>query len=57
MQKPSDEDSKQKPWTTIAKYKQKAEEEIKKIPNLNYIIVRPAIVYGPSDNAGISRLL
>lgn len=52
--KASDEESKLKPWTSIAKYKLKAEEEIKKIPKLNYIIVRPAVVYGPSDLSGVT---
>jgi nucleoside-diphosphate-sugar epimerase len=56
--KPSDEESKLKPWTTIAKFKLKAENEIQKIPNLNLIIVRPAIVYGSGDFSGItSRLI
>lgn len=31
MQKPSKEDSKTKPWTLIAKYKLKAEEELIKM--------------------------
>jgi len=52
--KPSDENAKLKPWTLIAKYKLKAEEEIKTISNLNYTIVRPAIVYGPGDVSGIT---
>jgi nucleoside-diphosphate-sugar epimerase len=52
--KPSDEGSKIKPWTLIAKYKLKAEEEIKAIDGLNYCIVRPAIVYGPGDITGIT---
>lgn len=51
--KPKTEDSKQKPWTGIAKAKQKAEEALKTIPGLNYAIVRTAIVYGPGDLAGI----
>ncbi|KAL2918560.1 hypothetical protein HK105_201961 [Polyrhizophydium stewartii] len=55
--KPSAEDGKLKPWTLIAKAKLKAEEEIKKLPGLNLIIVRPAIVYGPSDILGITPRL
>ncbi|KAJ3038679.1 hypothetical protein HDV00_000428 [Rhizophlyctis rosea] len=55
--KPSTEDAKLKPWTLIAKYKLKAEEELKKIAGLNLIIVRPAIVYGPSDIFGITPRL
>ncbi|KAI8923727.1 hypothetical protein BC831DRAFT_469701 [Entophlyctis helioformis] len=55
--KPSSEDSKAKPWTSIAKAKLKAEDELKKISGLNLIIVRPAIVYGPSDILGITPRL
>jgi len=56
--KASDESSKIKPWTNIAKYKHDAETELKKIPGLNLIILRPAIVYGPGDLSGIMpRLL
>jgi len=32
LQKASVEDDKLKPWTSVAKYKLKAEEEIRKIP-------------------------
>ncbi|KAI3636061.1 hypothetical protein MIR68_005942 [Amoeboaphelidium protococcarum] len=52
--KSSDESGKVKPWTLIAKYKLKAEEEIAKISGLNYVIVRPAIVYGVGDMAGLT---
>eukprot|EP00842_Homolaphlyctis_polyrhiza_P002873 jgi/Hompol1/3587/HPOL_002167-RA len=55
--KPSSEDSKLKPWTLIGKAKLKAEEELRKIAGLNLIILRPAIVYGPSDNLGITPRL
>jgi len=48
------EESKVKPWTGIAKAKAKAEEELKKINGLNFIVVRPAIVYGPGDLMGIT---
>jgi nucleoside-diphosphate-sugar epimerase len=51
--KPRKEDAKIKPWTGIAKAKIKAEEELKKIPGLNLIIVRPAVVYGPGDITGL----
>ncbi|CAH1761962.1 7845_t:CDS:2 [Entrophospora sp. SA101] len=50
---PSKEDEKIKPWTAIAKYKHKAEEELKKIEGLNLVILRPAIVYGPGATIGI----
>jgi nucleoside-diphosphate-sugar epimerase len=46
-----------KPWTMVAKYKAKAEDELKALEGLNLIIVRPAIVYGPNDNLGISNSL
>ena len=31
----------------------KAEEEIRKLPGINLVIVRPAVVYGPADFAGL----
>jgi len=52
--KASAEDDKPKPWTKLAKAKLEAEEELKKIPGLNLVIVRPAIVYGPGDILGIT---
>ncbi|KAI8819668.1 uncharacterized protein EV422DRAFT_588472 [Fimicolochytrium jonesii] len=55
--KPSTEESKLKPWTAVAKSKLKAEEELKKIPGLNLVIVRPALVYGPGDVYGITPRL
>jgi len=55
--KASDESSKTKPWTLIAKSKLRAEEELAKISGLNLIILRPAIVYGPSDILGITPRL
>lgn len=55
--KPSKEDGKVKPWTLIAKYKYKAEEELKKIEGLNLVILRPAVVYGPGDIIGVTPRL
>jgi len=52
--KPSKENSKTDPWTALAKFKLKAEEDLRKIAGLNLIIVRPAIVYGPGDINGLS---
>ncbi|CAJ0633906.1 14093_t:CDS:2 [Entrophospora sp. SA101] len=43
---PNKEDAKIEPWTTIAKYKYKAEEELKKIQG-------PAMVYGLSATMGL----
>ncbi|KCV71501.1 hypothetical protein H696_02445 [Fonticula alba] len=54
---PSDENGKIKPWTAIASYKYKAEQAIKQIPGLNYVILRPAIVYGPADISGLTPRL
>lgn len=52
--KPSKESSKTDPWTSLAKFKLKAEEELRKIAGLNLIIVRPAYVYGPGDINSLS---
>jgi len=52
--KPSGVDSKISPWTNLAKYKLQAENELKGMSGLPLIIVRPAIVYGPGDVAGVS---
>lgn len=51
--KPSKENAKIKPWTKLAVYHKKAEEELEKM-SLPIIIVRPAIVYGPCDMTGLS---
>lgn len=50
---PAKEDAVCKPWTTPAKYHLLAEEAIKKIPGLNYCVLRLANVYGPGDKAGL----
>jgi nucleoside-diphosphate-sugar epimerase len=55
--KASDETSKVDPWTTLAEYKLKAEQGLAGIAGLNYVIVRPAIVYGVSDVLGITPRL
>lgn len=51
---PVNEDDKVIPITSVAKFKYKVEKELKNIPNLNYTIVRPAIVYGIGDKNGLS---
>lgn len=53
----SDEKSKTSPWTLIAKYKLMVEEELAKLDGLNYVIVRPAIIYGVADRLGLSPRL
>jgi nucleoside-diphosphate-sugar epimerase len=52
--KASSEDDKTKPWTKLASAKLQAEDELKKLPGLNVVIVRPAIVYGPGDILGLT---
>jgi len=54
--KGADESAALDPWTGIGKAKLKAEEALKGI-NIPYIIVRPAIVYGPGDNKGLAPRL
>jgi len=53
----SKETAKTKPWTLLAKSKLKAEEALKDIKDLNLVIVRPAVVYGPGDVQGITPRL
>jgi len=55
--KPSSETDKIKPWTKLAKAKYETEGDLQKISNLNLIIVRPAIVYGPGDVLGLTPRL
>lgn len=52
--KPRGEDAKLKPWTQLAKASLEAEEAVKGTAGLNFVIVRPAIVYGPGDSNGIT---
>lgn len=52
--KASKESDKLKPWTMLAENKAKAEEDLKKIPGLPLIIVRPATIYGPGDINGLA---
>jgi len=47
------EQSKLDPWTTIAKYRLKAEALVK-ASGIPFVILRPAIIYGPGDLAGLS---
>lgn len=53
----SDETDKTKPWTSLAEMKLKVEEELAKIDKLNYVIVRPATVYGSGDRMGLTPRL
>lgn len=51
---PKNESGPLDPWTNIAKFKLQVERDLAGIENLNYAIVRPAIVYGPGDRTGIA---
>jgi len=55
--KPVAEKGKISPWTTQAKFRRKAEEELGKIQGLPLVILRPAIVYGPGDVASLAPRL
>ncbi|KAL5019592.1 hypothetical protein ScPMuIL_002484 [Solemya velum] len=54
--KPIKEDTKCEPWTQMAMHKLEVERELKNL-NLNYIVVRPAIVYGIGDRGGLAPRL
>jgi nucleoside-diphosphate-sugar epimerase len=51
------EDAKIKPWTALAKASHEAEEAVKAIAGLNFVIVRPAIIWGPGDIGGLTPRL
>ncbi|XP_049692990.2 uncharacterized protein LOC110371682 [Helicoverpa armigera] len=57
--KPQKEECAVEPWTTEAKMKSKVEKELKNMgTELNYTIIRPAIVYGVGDRRSLTpRLL
>ncbi|KAH3756838.1 NAD-dependent epimerase/dehydratase family protein [Pelomyxa schiedti] len=56
--RPHREDDKLAPWTALAKSFVQTEKELRTIPNLPVIILRPAIIYGPGDmTGGIERRL
>jgi len=55
--KPANENSKIKPWTAIAVAHLEAESKVKEVKGLNYIIVRPALVYGTADQLSITPRL
>jgi len=52
--KASKEGDKIKPWTGIAKAHVEAENFVKATAGLNFIIVRPATVYGTGDTTGLT---
>jgi len=55
--KASSEDSKIDPWTGIAKAHWEAEKHVRGTAGLNYVIVRPAVVYGTGDVYGLTPRL
>ncbi|KOB68761.1 UDP-galactose 4-epimerase, partial [Operophtera brumata] len=57
--KPHKEDGPVDPWTIEGRMKSKVEKELKSLePELNYTIIRPAIVYGVGDRRSLTpRLL
>lgn len=50
------EDDAIKPWSFMAQYKARIEEELKDL-DLNYTILRLPVVYGPADKRGLSQLI
>ncbi|GBM89124.1 hypothetical protein AVEN_153749-1, partial [Araneus ventricosus] len=50
---PIKESAKPDPWTVMARFKLQVEEEISAVPDLSYVVLRPAIVYGVGDKCGI----
>ncbi|XP_067127456.1 dTDP-glucose 4,6-dehydratase [Centruroides vittatus] len=54
---PSKETSQLDPWTTMGKLKLEVEKELSSFSDLNYIVLRPAIVYGKGDKQGLTPRL
>ncbi|CAH0553088.1 unnamed protein product [Brassicogethes aeneus] len=54
---PLKEDAAVEPWTMVAKWKKKVEEQLNDIPNLKYTILRVPIVYGIGDKTGLTPRL
>jgi nucleoside-diphosphate-sugar epimerase len=55
--KPADEDAKVEPWTAIAAAHAEAEQAVRNTAGLNFVIVRPATVYGTADQLGLTPRL
>jgi nucleoside-diphosphate-sugar epimerase len=55
--KPADETHKLEPWTAIAQAHVEAEQAVRNTSGLDYIIVRPATVYGTADQLGLTPRL
>jgi nucleoside-diphosphate-sugar epimerase len=55
--KPADEETKLDPWTAIAQAHVEAEQHVRNTAGLNFVIVRPATVYGTADQLGLTPRL
>jgi nucleoside-diphosphate-sugar epimerase len=55
--KPANEETKPDPWTAIAQAHLEAEGHVAATAGLNYVIVRPATVYGTADQLGLTPRL
>lgn len=56
MQKPvAEECSQLEPWTPLALHKREVERELNNMTNLDYVVVRPAFIYGPGDKSSLSK--
>lgn len=51
------ETSSAKPWCTAASCKGRVEQQLKEVQGLQWLVVRPALVYGPGDKQGIASNL
>lgn len=55
---PQKEDCSIDPWTVEGRMKSKVEQELKNLePELNYTVIRPAIVYGVGDRRSLSKYM
>jgi len=52
--KAKNEKAKIGPWTKVAKSRLVAEDTIRKTENLQYVVLRPALVYGPGDKESLT---
>lgn len=50
---PIKESVKPDPWTIMARFKLQVEDELAGISGLDYVVLRPAVVYGVGDKTGI----
>jgi len=55
--KPATENDKLKPWTLVSKAKLECEKFLATLQGLDYVIIRPAIVYGVGDMLGLTPRL